>query len=92
MIRVGLVDDQALVRVGLRTLVASEADLEVVGEAEDGRSGLGMIRRERPDVVVDIDHVEVVLGVVQIDHVVASAVSLSRRSARSLRSSSFTTL
>ena len=52
MIRVGLVDDQALVRVGLRTLVASEADLEVVGEAEDGRSGLGMIRRERPDVVL----------------------------------------
>jgi DNA-binding NarL/FixJ family response regulator len=52
MIRVGLVDDQALVRVGLRTLVANEADLEVVGEAEDGRSGLSMIRRDRPDVVL----------------------------------------
>ncbi|QIX28035.1 response regulator transcription factor [Nocardioides sp. JQ2195] len=52
MIRVVLVDDQALVRVGLRTLIGSEADLEVVGEAEDGAAGLMAIRRERPDVVL----------------------------------------
>ncbi|KQY56815.1 MULTISPECIES: response regulator [unclassified Nocardioides] len=52
MIRVALVDDQALVRVGLRTLVAGEDDLELVGEAEDGRGALMMIRRERPDVVL----------------------------------------
>lgn len=52
MIRVVLVDDQALVRVGLRTLIGSELDLEVVGEAEDGRSGLMTISRERPDVVL----------------------------------------
>lgn len=52
MIRVALVDDQALVRVGLRTLIGSEPDLEVVAEAEDGRGGLMAIRRERPDVVL----------------------------------------
>ncbi|WP_067434966.1 response regulator [Nocardioides jensenii] len=52
MIRVALVDDQALVRVGLRTLVGSEPDLELVGEAADGRGGLMLIRRERPDVVL----------------------------------------
>ncbi|WP_235736307.1 response regulator [Nocardioides alcanivorans] len=51
-IRVVLVDDQALVRMGLRTLLGSENDLDVVGEAEDGRSGLMTIRRERPDVVL----------------------------------------
>ncbi|WP_109470996.1 response regulator transcription factor [Ornithinimicrobium cavernae] len=52
MIRVALVDDQALVRVGLATLIGSEDSLELVGEAEDGRSGLAMIRRTRPDVVL----------------------------------------
>jgi DNA-binding NarL/FixJ family response regulator len=51
-IRVALVDDQALVRVGMRTLIASEPDLALVGEAEDGRSGLSLLRRERPDVVL----------------------------------------
>ncbi|KRF16758.1 LuxR family transcriptional regulator [Nocardioides sp. Soil797] len=52
MIRVVLVDDQALVRVGLRTLIGSEPDLEVVAEAGDGAAGLMVIGRERPDVVL----------------------------------------
>jgi DNA-binding NarL/FixJ family response regulator len=52
MIRVALVDDQTLVRVGLRTLLEPEDDLEVVGEAADGRVALGMIRATRPDVVL----------------------------------------
>ena len=52
LVRVGLVDDQALVRMGLRTLMAGEPDLDVVGEAEDGRAGLAMIRRTSPDVVL----------------------------------------
>ncbi len=51
-VRVVLVDDQALVRMGLRTLLGSEPDLEVVGEAQDGRSGMMTIRREQPDVVL----------------------------------------
>ncbi|MBS4754616.1 response regulator transcription factor [Nocardioides sp. zg-ZUI104] len=47
-----IIDDQALVRVGLRTLIGSEDDLTLVGEAEDGRTGLALLRRTRPDVVL----------------------------------------
>ena len=38
--------------MGLRTLLASEPDLELVGEAGDGRAGLGLIRAEKPDVAL----------------------------------------
>jgi hypothetical protein len=48
VIRVVVVDDQALVRMGLRTLVAGEDDIELVGEAADGQEGLAVIRRTRP--------------------------------------------
>jgi DNA-binding NarL/FixJ family response regulator len=51
-IRVALVDDQPLVRMGLATLIDSEPDLELAGEAGDGREALGMLRRTRPDVVL----------------------------------------
>jgi DNA-binding NarL/FixJ family response regulator len=51
-VRVVVVDDQALVRMGLRTLLGSEDDLDLVGEAADGREGLDLIRRLRPDVVL----------------------------------------
>jgi DNA-binding NarL/FixJ family response regulator len=52
MIRVAVVDDQALVRTGLRTLIESEPDLDLVGEAADGRAGLQLVRATRPDVVL----------------------------------------
>lgn len=52
MIRVVLADDQPLVRLGLRVLIESEDDLEVVGEAENGREALDLVRRARPDVVL----------------------------------------
>ncbi|WP_345752664.1 response regulator transcription factor [Microbacterium rhizophilus] len=52
MIRVVLVDDQALFRAGIRMLVASQPDLDVVGEAGDGREALGVIAETRPDVVL----------------------------------------
>ncbi len=51
-IAVALVDDQPLVRMGLRVLVESEADLELVGEAENGRQGVELVARTRPDVVL----------------------------------------
>ena len=51
-IRVAVVDDQPLVRAGLRTLIAAEDDLELVGEAGDGASGLRLVRSYRPDVVL----------------------------------------
>ena len=52
MIRVVVADDQALVRVGLRTLIETEDDLTLVGEAADGREALAVIRRTVPDVVL----------------------------------------
>jgi RNA polymerase sigma factor (sigma-70 family) len=50
--RVLVVDDQAVVRMGLATLIGSEDGFELVGEAADGRSGLSMIRALRPGVVL----------------------------------------
>jgi DNA-binding NarL/FixJ family response regulator len=52
VIRVAVVDDQALVRMGLRTLLEDEDDTELVGEAADGRSGVDLVRRTGPDVVL----------------------------------------
>lgn len=52
MIRVLLVDDDALVRSGLRMMLAGAATLEVVAEADDGREVLGAVDLHRPDVVL----------------------------------------
>jgi DNA-binding NarL/FixJ family response regulator len=52
VIRVVLVDDDALVRSGLRMLLAGAQGIEVVGEADDGRGALGAVDRHRPDVVL----------------------------------------
>ena len=47
-----LADDHRIVRQGLRALLASEADFEVVGEADDGREALELVKRLTPDVLV----------------------------------------
>ncbi|MGP9538030.1 response regulator [Brachybacterium sp. AOP43-C2-M15] len=52
MIRLVLVDDQELVRTGLRSLAERDGDIEVVGEAADGRTGIARVRELRPDVVL----------------------------------------
>ncbi|WP_347345214.1 response regulator transcription factor [Microbacterium sp.] len=51
-IRVALVDDQALFRAGIRMLVDSQPDLQVVGEASDGREAIALARAVRPDVML----------------------------------------
>src|SRR5258705_6518911 len=64
MIRVLLADDQALVRGAFALLVASAADMEVVGEASTGREAMELARSSRADVVVmdirmpDLDGIE----------------------------------
>ena len=52
MIRILLADDHGIVRQGTRSLLEKEADLEVVGEAEDGRAAVEMTEKLEPDVVV----------------------------------------
>ena len=51
-IRVLLVDDQPLLRTGFRLILASEPDIEVVGEAADGETALAQVRALTPDVVL----------------------------------------
>src|SRR6266566_1800012 len=52
MIRVVLIDDQTLVRRGVRALLELAGDITIVAEADDGIEGATVIRRERPDVVL----------------------------------------
>jgi DNA-binding NarL/FixJ family response regulator len=64
LIHVLIADDQALVRTGFRVIVDAEPDLEVVGEAADGRAALDETARLHPDVVLmdirmpDLDGIE----------------------------------
>ena len=52
MTRVLIVDDQAMIRVGIRAILESQDDLTVVGEADNGRAGVDRYRSLRPDVVL----------------------------------------
>ena len=52
MTSVLIADDQALVRVGLRKILESEPETEVVGEAGDGEDAIAAARRLRPDLVL----------------------------------------
>ncbi|MEO8295603.1 MAG: response regulator transcription factor [Gemmatimonadota bacterium] len=51
-LRIVLADDHAVVREGLRALIERQSDMEVVGEAGDGRAAIEVSEREQPDVVV----------------------------------------
>lgn len=63
MIRVVIADDHHLVRQGLRHLLARERDIQVVGEATDGRDAIDMVSRLRPDVVVMDVEMPIVNGI-----------------------------
>ena len=52
MIKVLLADDQSLVRAGFRMILKAEADIDVVGEAADGREAVAKSGTHRPDVVL----------------------------------------
>jgi two-component system response regulator NreC len=51
-IRVLVVDDHTIVREGVRLLLEAQPDIEVVGEAADGRDALNLVRRFQPDLIV----------------------------------------
>ena len=62
-VRVLLVDDEALIRVGLRAIIDAEDDLEVVGEASDGATVVSQVANLAPDVVLMDVRMPVVDGI-----------------------------
>jgi DNA-binding NarL/FixJ family response regulator len=52
MIRVALADDQPLVRAGFAMILSAEEDIEVVGEANDGRTAELLVRETEPDIIL----------------------------------------
>ncbi|MFI6502272.1 response regulator [Nonomuraea typhae] len=71
MIRVLLVDDQALVRTGFRLMLNAQPDMEVVGEAGDGEQAVARSRELRPDVVLMDLHMPVMDGVAATELITA---------------------
>jgi DNA-binding NarL/FixJ family response regulator len=71
VIRVVVADDQTLVRLGLRVLLESEDDLEMVGEAGEGRAAVEVVRRTHPDVVLMDIRMPVMDGIEALRAIVA---------------------
>ena len=77
-IRLALVDDQALFRTGIRMLVSSQPDLEFAGEAGDGRDGVELVERTRPDVVLMDIRMPVMDGIEATERILAAADAVGR--------------
>ncbi|MEU8383201.1 response regulator transcription factor [Streptosporangium sp. NPDC048865] len=52
MIRMVLADDEAMIRAGVRAILATDEDIEVVAEAADGREAVELVRAHRPDIAL----------------------------------------
>jgi len=71
-----LVDDEPLIRSGLRAIINAEPDLDVLGEADDGAGITAMVRRLRPDVVLMDVRMPVVDGIEATRRLLAAGDSL----------------
>ena len=72
-IRVALVDDQALFRAGVRMLIESQPDLDVVGEAGDGVAAIALAATERPDVILMDVRMPLADGIAATERILADA-------------------
>ena len=70
-LRVVVVDDHTVMRAGVIALLDGEADIEVVGEASDGRAALGLVARHEPDVALVDLRMPVLDGVATTTEIVA---------------------
>ncbi len=75
MVRVLVADDQALVRGGFRMILEAQGDIEVVGEAADGREALAHARELVPDVILMDVRMPVLDGIAATREIVAAGVS-----------------
>ncbi|MGL6343016.1 MAG: response regulator, partial [Waterburya sp.] len=71
MIRILLVDDQTIIRQGLRSLLESQADFQIVGEADNGKSAIATVEQlydtpEQPDLILMDVRMPVMDGVAAI--------------------------
>jgi len=73
-IRVVIVDDQGMVRAGFTSLLATEPDIEVVGDAADGQAAVELVRRLEPDVTLMDIRMPVMDGIAATRELVASGV------------------
>jgi DNA-binding NarL/FixJ family response regulator len=72
-VRILIADDQALVRAGFKMILDAEGDLDVVGEARDGREAVAMAERLKPDVVLMDVRMPEVDGIEATRRVIAAA-------------------
>ncbi len=79
MIRVGIADDQALVRAGFAALIDSDPQLTVVGEAADGEQALELARTYRPDVLLMDIRMPGLDGIAATDQITADPQLASTR-------------
>lgn len=75
MIRVVLVDDHLVVRSGLRAILGTANDIEVVGDASDGRQAIDVVERLEPDIVVMDLSMPVMDGIAATRQVVARGLT-----------------
>ncbi|MPY81737.1 MAG: response regulator [Actinophytocola sp.] len=75
MIRVVLVDDQELMRVGFRMVLGAQPDMDIAGEAGDGEEAVRLAERHRPDIVLMDVRMPVLDGVEATRRIVAGGLA-----------------